>query len=59
VPDVGSVAAKLSQLDIVSVFARAILEDEYQFVLTAIERSLPTTVTRLPLRRWSITKKSA
>jgi len=39
--DTAHTERKTCNRDVVTVFARAILEYEHQFVLTAVERSLP------------------
>src|SRR5882724_9455548 len=43
-PDVGAVPSILTQLNVVPVFVFAILENEYQLMLTAVKRSLPAGV---------------
>src|SRR5258708_12911398 len=44
VPNVGAVAAMTAKLDIINVSARAIFENENQFMLPAVQRSHPSVL---------------
>jgi hypothetical protein len=45
-PNVAAVSPVLSELDVVAMGLSALLEDEHQLMLTAIERSHPGVIFR-------------